>query len=98
MQPPRLPVSETDWRRRYYTKMELGWKNAGPDAGPNGEKAKPNTSYSGQGLGIKETFSTSGRGRKMSLTSPLIDQAITLTTQSKWRSYVNCSLDRCATK
>jgi len=56
--------------------MELGWKNAGPNAGPNGEKAKPNTSYSGQGLEIKETFSTSGRGRKMSLTSPLIEQAL----------------------
>jgi len=56
--------------------MELGWNTARPDAGADGEKAKPNTSYSGQGLEIKETFSTSGRGRKMSLTSPLIDQAL----------------------
>jgi hypothetical protein len=60
--------------------MELGWNTARPDAGADGEKAKPNTSYSGQGLEIKETFSTSGRGRKMSLTSPLIDQALSLTT------------------
>src|SRR5712691_3851492 len=58
--------------------MELGWNTARPDAGADGEKAKPNTSDSGQGLEIKETFSTSGRGRKMSLTSPLIDQAFTV--------------------
>jgi hypothetical protein len=31
-----------------------------------------------QGLEAKEIFSPSGRGRKMPLTSPLIDQAITL--------------------
>ena len=36
--------------------MELGWKNARPDARPEGEKTKPNTSYSGQGLEIKEKF------------------------------------------
>jgi hypothetical protein len=60
--------------------MELRWNNATPDVGPEGKKAKPNASHSGQGLEIKETFSTSGRGRKMFLTSPLIDQAITLKT------------------
>jgi hypothetical protein len=56
MQPPRLPVSETDRRRRHQTKMELGWNNARPDARPEGEKTKPNTSHSGQGLEIKEKF------------------------------------------
>src|SRR6266849_2472345 len=60
--------------------MELRWNNARPDAESEGKKAKPNPSHSGQGLEIKETFPTSGRGRKMSLTSPLIDQAIALTT------------------
>src|SRR6266581_4258474 len=83
MQPPRLPVSETDRRRRHQTKMELGWNNARPDARPEGEKTKPNTSHSGQGLEIKETFSTSGRGRKMFLTSPLIDQALSLRRKSR---------------
>jgi hypothetical protein len=56
MQPPRLPVSEPDRRRRHQTKMELGWNNARPDARPEGEKTKPNTSHSGQGLEIKEKF------------------------------------------
>src|SRR5437660_9130695 len=57
MQPPRLPVSETDRRRRYQTKkMEPRWNNARPDAGPEDKKAKPNASYSGQGLEIKEKF------------------------------------------
>jgi hypothetical protein len=37
----------------------------------------PNASSSAQGLEGKEISSPSGRGRKMSLTSPLIDQAIT---------------------
>jgi len=37
----------------------------------------PNTSSHAQGLKGKETSSPSSRGRKMSLTSPLIDQAIT---------------------
>jgi hypothetical protein len=55
--------------------MELRWNNARPDAGPEGKKAKPNASHSVQGLEIKEPFSTSGRGIRMSLTSPLIDQA-----------------------
>jgi hypothetical protein len=58
--------------------MELRWNNARPDAGPEGKKAKPNASHNVQGLEIKERFSTSGRGTKMSLTSPLIDQAISL--------------------
>jgi hypothetical protein len=58
--------------------MELRWNNVRPDLGPQGKKAKPNASHSGQGLEIKETFSTSGRGRKMFLTSPLIDQALAL--------------------
>jgi hypothetical protein len=56
MQPPRLPVSETDRRRRYQTKMEPGCNNARPDAGPEGDKTKPNASHSGQGLEIKEKF------------------------------------------
>src|SRR5260370_35918481 len=75
MQPPRLPVSEPDPRRRYQTKMELRWNSARPDAGLEGNKAKPNASHSGQGLEIKETFSTSGRGTRMFLTSPLIDRS-----------------------
>jgi hypothetical protein len=58
--------------------MELRWNNGRPDAGPEGKKAKPNASHSVQGLEIKEPFSTSGRGAKMSLTFPLIDQAIAL--------------------
>ena len=41
-----------------------------------GQKAKPNASYSGQGLEIKKTLSTSGQGRRTFLTSPLIDQAL----------------------
>jgi hypothetical protein len=55
--------------------MEPRWKHTRPDARLEGKKAKPNASHSAQGLDVKETFSTSGRGRKMFLTSPLIDQA-----------------------
>jgi len=36
--------------------MEPRWNNARPDAGPEDKKAKPNASYSGQGLEIKEKF------------------------------------------
>jgi len=39
-----------------------------------------NTSSHAQGLEGKEISSPSSRGRKMSLTSPLIDQAIALKT------------------
>jgi hypothetical protein len=37
-------------------KDEPRWNNARPDAGPEDKKAKPNASYSGQGLEIKEKF------------------------------------------
>jgi hypothetical protein len=50
-----------------------------------------------QGLEAKEIFSPSGRGRKMPLTSPLIDQAIGLKTQcggtlSAIAIIINCGL------
>jgi hypothetical protein len=37
-------------------KDEPRWNNARPDAVPEDKKAKPNASYSGQGLEIKEKF------------------------------------------
>jgi len=52
-----LPVSETDRRRRYQTKR---WNPDGTTQDLTHDqrikKAKPNTSYSGQGLEIKEKF------------------------------------------
>jgi len=36
--------------------MEPRWNNARPHARPEDKKAKPNASYSGQGLEIKEKF------------------------------------------
>jgi hypothetical protein len=65
-----LPVSETDRRRRYSIRMQPRWNHATgstTDASPHAP-----------GLEGKDAFSSSGRGRKMPLTSPLIDQAITL--------------------
>jgi hypothetical protein len=52
----------------------LRWNNA---QGPQGKSVEPSASHSGQGLGAKKRFSTSGPGRSFFLTSPLIDQAIT---------------------
>jgi hypothetical protein len=45
----------------------LRWNNA---QGPQGKSVEPSASHSGQGLGVKERFSTSGRGRSFFLTSP----------------------------
>jgi hypothetical protein len=59
--------------------MEPRWNKVRPDATPKGNKAKPNASISGPGLEVKQALSTSGRGIRMFLTSPLIDQAIALT-------------------
>jgi hypothetical protein len=60
-----LPASEID-RRPHYSIRCTRWKHA----------TRPNTSSHAQGLKGKEIPSPSSRGRKMSLTSPLIDQAI----------------------
>ena len=76
MQPPRLPVSETDRRRRYQRKMELRITTQRLTQEQR-KRQKPNASHSGQGLEVKKTFSTSGRGTRMFLTSPLIDKAFT---------------------
>src|SRR6266849_4351050 len=46
----------------------LRWNNA---QGPQGKSVEPSASHSGQGLRVKERFSTSGRGRSFFLTSPL---------------------------
>ena len=56
-------------------KMQLRWNCARPAAGPEGRKPKCNGSHNEQGLEVKDALSPSGRGRKMSLTSPLTDQA-----------------------
>src|SRR6476661_2632756 len=60
--------------------MQLRWDHARPTAGAEGRKTKPNRSHKEQGLEVKNALSPSGRGRKMSLTFPLIDQAISLKT------------------
>src|SRR6266550_1211662 len=52
-------------------KMQLRWNHARPAAGPEGRKPKRNRSHNEQGLEVKDALSPSGRGRKMSLTSPL---------------------------
>src|ERR1700758_4269152 len=57
--------------------MQLRWDHARPAAGAEGRKTKPNRSHNEPGLEGKNAISPSGRGRKMSLTCPLIDQAIT---------------------
>src|ERR1043166_6789819 len=77
MQPPRLPVSETDRRRRFQTKR---WKPDGTtqDLTHDQRIKKQNRTppIADRGWKSRNSFSTSGRGRKMFLTSPLIDQAI----------------------
>jgi hypothetical protein len=77
-QPPGLPASQIDRRRRYSIKMQLRWNHARLAAGPEERKPKRNGSHNEQGLEVKNALSPSGRGRKMSLTSPLIDQGISL--------------------
>src|ERR1700693_2482711 len=69
--------------------MQLTWNHARPGAGPEDRKPKRNGSHNEHGLEVKDALSPSGRGRKMSLTFPLIDQAISPTTSQmvKWRSY-----------
>jgi hypothetical protein len=64
-----LPASDIDRRRRYSIKMQPRWNHAR-------SAAQPNSSSHAQGLEGKEISSPSGRGRKMSLTSPLIEQAL----------------------
>jgi hypothetical protein len=59
------------------SKMQLRWNHARPAEGPEGRKPKRNGSRNEQGLEVKDALSPSGRGRKMSLTSPFIDQALT---------------------
>src|ERR1700746_1147794 len=71
-----LLASETDRRRRYSIRMQPRWKHAR-------SAAIPNVSSHAQGLEDKEISSPSSRGRKMSLTSPLIDQAFTLKTSAR---------------
>jgi hypothetical protein len=66
-----LPASDIDRRRRYSIKMQPRWNHAR-------SAAQPNSSSHAQGLEGKEISSPSGRGRKMSLTSPLIEQALAL--------------------
>jgi hypothetical protein len=58
--------------------MQPRWNHARPAAGAEDRKPKRNGSHNEQGLEVKDALSPSGRGRKMSLTFPLIDQAITL--------------------
>ena len=65
-----LPVSETDRRRRYSIRMQPRWNHA--------TTAQPDASPHAPGLEGKDAFSPSGRGIKMSLPCPLIDQAISL--------------------
>jgi hypothetical protein len=60
--------------------MHLKWNYARPAAGPEGRKPERNGSHNEQGLEVKDALSPSGRRRTMSLTFPLIDQALTLKT------------------
>ena len=71
--------------RRYSIKMQRTWNHARPAAGPDGRKPKRNGPHHEQGLEVKDALSPSGRGRKMFLTSPLIDQAFTLKCPSPGR-------------
>jgi hypothetical protein len=75
-----LPASEID-RRPHYSIRCTRWKHA----------TRPNTSSHAQGLKGKEIPSPSSRGRKMSLTSPLIDHAITLITSNPVEHRVDTS-------
>src|SRR5438445_11715351 len=78
-----LPAPETDQRRRYSIRMQPRWNHAR-------SAAPPNPSSHAQGLEGKEISSPSGRGRKMSLTSPLIDRDLTPTTQVAGQSWWIC--------
>jgi hypothetical protein len=62
--------------RRYSIKMQSRWNHARPAAGLETESQKPTARITNRGLEVTESLSPSGRGTKMSLTSPLIDQAI----------------------
>jgi len=73
---PAYQLREIDRRRRYSVKMKLRWNHARPAPGPEERKPERNGSHNEQGLEVKNAHSPSGRGRKMSLTFPLIDQAI----------------------
>ena len=68
-----LPASETDQHGCYTIRMPSRWNHAS-------SPARPDLSSHAQGLEGKEISSPSSRGRKTSLTSPLIDQAIALKT------------------
>jgi hypothetical protein len=61
--------------RRYSIKMQSRWNHARPAAGLETESQKPTARITNRGLEVTESLSPSGRGTKMSLTSPLIDQA-----------------------
>ena len=76
-------------------KMHLRWNHARPAPGPESRKPKRNGSHNEQGLEVKDAPSPSGRGRKMSLTFPLIDQALALIDPQRvmWRfinNYTGC--------
>jgi len=73
-------VSETEWRRRDQKMELLRWNNADPNPG-----ARHQTSvFRGEkGLDVAENIRASGGGRKMFLTSSLIEQAFTLTIWSR---------------
>ena len=70
LQPPRLPVSETDRRRRHQDEEAVEMEQ-GKTQKQQGGESRPSTSHRGQGLEVKENFSTSGRGRDISLDVPL---------------------------
>src|SRR5882757_8523638 len=73
VQPHGLFSFETDWRRRYSQKMQpLRWHNPG-------HHTHERLPWS-EGLDVAIKTRASGGGRKMFLTSPYIDQAITLRT------------------
>ena len=62
-------------RRRYSITMQRSRNHAKPAPGPESRKPEPSGAHNAQGLEVAESLSPSSRGRKMSLTSPLIDQA-----------------------
>ncbi len=81
VQPARLPVSETDRRRRYLKKMQLlRWNNARPKS----HRARHQTSvfYGERDWKPRKYFPPPVAGEIFSLTFPFIDQAISLTTRS----------------
>jgi len=76
VQPPRLPVSETDRASSLLTKMKLlRWNSVRPQR-PQGNKTEPRASHRADRAGSQEKFLHFASRRNIFLTFPFIDQGL----------------------